>query len=87
MVKLKELGQLVEFEILGIYNLEKVKLKEEAGKVKLMQRHYLQELKLDWDTDRSDKDLIQENNILKNIRPYGNLYKLSTKGHGAGNCP
>ena len=38
--KLKELGQLVEFEILGIYNLEKVILKEEAHKVKLMQKHY-----------------------------------------------
>jgi len=45
--KLKELGQLVEFETLGIYNLEKVKLKDEADKVKLMQKHYLQELKLD----------------------------------------
>ena len=38
--KLKELGQLVEFEILGIYNLEKVRLKEEVDKVKLMQKHY-----------------------------------------------
>ena len=77
--KLKELGQLVEFEILGIYNLEKVKLKEEADKVKLMQKHYLQELKLDWDTDHSS--------ILENLKPHINLYKQSTKGHGGGKFP
>ena len=85
--KLKELGQLVEFEILGIYNLEKVKLKEEADRVKLMQKHYLQELKLDWDTDHSNKDLIQEDRILKNLKPHRNLHKLSAKGHGGGNFP
>ena len=85
--KLKELGQLVEFEILGIYNLEKVKLKEEADKVKLMQKHYLQELKLDWDTDHSNKDLILEDSILENLKPHRNLYKLSTKGYGGGKFP
>ena len=77
----------MEFEIIGIYNLERVKLKEEAGKVKLMQRHYLQELKLDWDTDHSNKDLIQEDSILENLKPHRNLYKLSTKRHSGGNFP
>ena len=63
----------MEFEILGIYNLEKVILKEEAHKVKLMQKHYLQELKLDWDTDHSNKDLIQEDSILENLKPHRNI--------------
>ena len=77
----------MEFEILGIYNLEKVKLKEEADRVKLMQKHYLQELKLDWDTDHSNKDLILEDSILENLKPHRNLYKLSTKGYGGEKFP
>ena len=59
--KLKELGQLVEFE------------KDKTDKGKLMQKHYLQELKLDWDTDHSNKDLILEDNILENLKPHRNL--------------
>jgi hypothetical protein len=52
-----------------------------------MQKHYLQELILDWDIDCSNKDPIQEESILESLRPHINPYKLSLKGHGGGNCP
>ena len=85
--ELNQLGQLQEFEVLGIYNLEKVEVKEEAVAVKLIEKHHVQELILDWDINRSDKDSMREENILESLRPHSNLYKLSITGHGGGTCP
>jgi hypothetical protein len=85
--ELKELGQLLELEVLGIYNLEKVKFKEDAEEAKLSQKKYLQELILNWDTDRLYKDTMQEDHILESLQPHRNLYRLSIKGHGGANCP
>uniref|UniRef100_K3Y4N7 AAA+ ATPase domain-containing protein n=1 Tax=Setaria italica TaxID=4555 RepID=K3Y4N7_SETIT len=85
--ELKQLAELLELEVLGIYNLEKVKLKEEAAAMKLIQKHHLQELVLDWDINRSDKDPIGEENILESLMPHSNLYKLSITGHGGDTCP
>ncbi|KAK8449711.1 hypothetical protein SEVIR_7G258475v4 [Setaria viridis] len=85
--ELKQLAELLELEVLGIYNLEKVKVKEEAVAIKLIQKHHLQELVLDWDINRSDKDPIGEENILESLMPHSNLYKLSIAGHGGDTCP
>ncbi|KAK8449726.1 hypothetical protein SEVIR_7G261875v4 [Setaria viridis] len=85
--ELKQLAELLELEVLGIYNLEKVKVKEEAVAIKLIQKHHLQELVLDWDINRSDKDPIGEENILESLMPHSNLYKLSITGHGGDTCP
>jgi hypothetical protein len=72
---------------LGIYNLEKIKVKEEAVATKLVQKHYLQELILHWDVNRSDKDPVGEESILESLMPHSNLYKLSITGHGGDTCP
>ncbi|XP_022684147.1 putative disease resistance protein RGA3 isoform X2 [Setaria italica] len=85
--ELEQLAQLLELEVLGIYNLEKVKVKEEAIAMKLIQKHRLQVLMLDWDINRSDKDPIGEENILESLMPHSNLYKLSISGHGGDTCP
>ncbi|KAK8449706.1 hypothetical protein SEVIR_7G260050v4 [Setaria viridis] len=85
--ELKQLAELLELEVLRIYNLEKVKVKEEAVAMKLIQKHHLQELVLDWDIDRLDKDPIGEENILESLMPHSNLYKLSIIGHGGDTCP
>uniref|UniRef100_K3Y4P7 AAA+ ATPase domain-containing protein n=1 Tax=Setaria italica TaxID=4555 RepID=K3Y4P7_SETIT len=85
--ELKQLAELLVLEVLGIYNLEKVKVKEEAVAMKLIQKHHLQELVLDWDINRSDKDPIGEENILECLMPHSNLYKLSITGHGGDTCP
>ncbi|CAL5070130.1 unnamed protein product [Urochloa decumbens] len=85
--ELKQLAQLLELEVLGIYNLEKVKVKEEADAIKLIQKHHLQDLILEWDIDRSNKDPVGEENILESLRPHSNLYKLSITGHAGDSCP
>ncbi|CAL5014768.1 unnamed protein product [Urochloa decumbens] len=85
--ELKQLAQLLELEVLGVYNLEKVKVKEEADAIKLVQKHHLQELTLDWDINRSNKDPAGEENILESLRPHSNLYKLSITGHAGDSCP
>ncbi|KAF8647681.1 hypothetical protein HU200_065320 [Digitaria exilis] len=80
--ELSQLARLLELEVLGIYNLEKVEAKE-AVALKLLQKNQLRELILDWDINRSEKDPIREKNILENLRPHSNLYRLSITGHGA----
>ncbi|RCV37834.1 hypothetical protein SETIT_8G093900v2 [Setaria italica] len=85
--ELKQLAELLELEVLGIYNLEKVKVKEEAVAIKLIQKHHLQDLVLDWDINRSNKDPIGEENILESLMPHSNLWKLSITGHGGDTCP
>ncbi|OEL36026.1 hypothetical protein BAE44_0002960, partial [Dichanthelium oligosanthes] len=85
--ELKELGQLLGLEKLGIYNLEMVEVKEEAVEVKLMQKQHLQELILDWNTNRSNKDPMHEENVLESLRPHSNLYRQSINGHGGATCP
>nr|TKW00249.1 hypothetical protein SEVIR_8G096200v2 [Setaria viridis] len=85
--ELKQLAELLELEVLGIYNLEKVKVKEEAVAIKLIQKHHLQDLVLDWDINRSNKDPIGEENILESLMPHSNLCKLSITGHGGDTCP
>jgi len=86
--ELRQIGDLEELcGSLLIDNLEKVEVKEEAAEAKLTQKGRLHELKLCWDTDRSTKDLAQDDQVLENLKPNTNLLKLSIKGHGGTTCP
>ncbi|KAK1685502.1 hypothetical protein QYE76_046350 [Lolium multiflorum] len=83
-----QLGQLTELGgSLDIYNLEKVKTKEEANELKLIHKKHLGELMLEWDPERSNKNPLQEENILESLVPHRSLQKLRIKGHGGTNCP
>ncbi|XBH82210.1 hypothetical protein VPH35_070918 [Triticum aestivum] len=89
--KLFEPSQLGKLEniggLLGIYNLEKVQSEEEATESKLIHKSRLQELILEWDVQRSDRDPTLEENVLENLVPHSNLRRLSIRGHGGTACP
>nr|XP_051218747.1 putative disease resistance protein RGA3 [Lolium perenne] len=83
-----QLGQLTELRgSLGIYNLEKVKTKEEANELKLIHNKHLRELMLEWNPERSKKNPLQEENILESLVPHSSLQELHIKGHVGTNCP
>lgn len=83
----KQLEHLIELRELGIYNLENIHTKEEAVEAKLIEKNCLESLKLDWDDNRSNIDPDVEEVILENLRPHGNLLKLSIRGHRGSYCP
>ncbi|XP_062201847.1 putative disease resistance protein RGA3 [Phragmites australis] len=85
--ELKQLGQLLELQVLGIYNLEKVKVKEEADEAKLIQKDCLRELTLDWDLNRTAQPTVLEENVLERLKPHSNLQKLCIRGHRGLKCP
>lgn len=86
--ELSQLGPLREIGgSLHIYNVEKVQTKEEANDLKLIHKNHIRELMLEWDATRSNRDPVQEENVLESLVPHWDLQKLSIKGHGGSNCP
>jgi hypothetical protein len=86
--ELSQLGKLTELGgSLEISDLEKVQTKEEADGAKLMHKSRLQELKLEWNIRRLNKDLTHEQDVLESLKPHSNLRHLCIRGHGGINCP
>jgi hypothetical protein len=86
--ELSQLGELTELGgTLGIYNLEKVRKKQEANELKLLHKNHLHELTLDWDMDGSDRVVEQEENIIESLVPHSNLHELCIQGHRGASCP
>ncbi|KAF8658356.1 hypothetical protein HU200_006960 [Digitaria exilis] len=84
--ELKQLGHLLELQVLGIYGLQNVETKEEAYEANLNQNDHLQELTLNWDMKRTEQPM-QEEDILECLKPNSNLLKLCIRGHGGVKCP
>ncbi|TVU41386.1 hypothetical protein EJB05_14897, partial [Eragrostis curvula] len=84
--ELKQLGKLLELQVLGIYNLGNVAVNEEASEANLTQKDRLQELILDWHIEGTEKPM-QEDDILECLKPHSNLQKLCIRGHGGTKCP
>ncbi|TVU29168.1 hypothetical protein EJB05_20724, partial [Eragrostis curvula] len=84
--ELKQLGKLLELQVLGIYNLGNVTVKEEASETNLIQKDRLQELTLDWHVEGT-KQSTHEDDILECLKPHSNLRKLWIRGHGGTKCP
>ncbi|KAE8766847.1 putative disease resistance protein RGA1 [Hordeum vulgare] len=86
--ELSQLGKLTNIGgLLGIYNLEKVQSEEEATESKLMHKSHMQELMLEWDVQRSNRNRKFEENILESLVPHSNLQCLSIRGHAGTACP
>ncbi|KAL6897820.1 hypothetical protein ACP4OV_006779 [Aristida adscensionis] len=86
--ELSQLGQLTQLGgSLDIYNLQKVQTKEEVEQSKLIKRSYLHRLTLEWDSSRTEKNPLHEENILESLVPPSNLQSLCIRGHGGNNCP
>ncbi|XP_066340295.1 putative disease resistance protein RGA3 isoform X2 [Miscanthus floridulus] len=85
--ELKQLAQLQELDVLGIYNLEKVETKEEAAEAKLFMKTYLHKLTLHWDSGRLNKESAREEHVLESLKPCSNLVELVIRGHGGATCP
>ncbi|KAL6905860.1 hypothetical protein ACP4OV_003461 [Aristida adscensionis] len=84
--ELEQLGKLLELQVLGIYNLGNVIVKEEASEINLIQKDRLQELTLDWHNEGT-KQPTQEDDILECLKPHSNLQKLWIRGHAGARCP
>ncbi|TVU41382.1 hypothetical protein EJB05_14891, partial [Eragrostis curvula] len=82
--ELKQLGKLLELQVLGIYNLENVDA-EEAAEANLRQKDKLQELRLHWGKSRINHP-IEEDYTLECLKPHSNLRKLYIRGHGGAKC-
>ncbi|KAF8661238.1 hypothetical protein HU200_057082 [Digitaria exilis] len=86
--ELRQIGHLLELHgSLNIDKLENVKGREEAEEAKLIQKKHLQELILNWNGARSNKDPEREGKVLQGLKPHSNLLKLSIRGHGGATCP
>jgi hypothetical protein len=84
----KTVGRLLRNKLsFNLYNLEKVQTKEEANKLKLIHKNHLRELRLCWDSSRSNKDPVKEENILESLIPHNSLQGLEISGHGGTSCP
>uniref|UniRef100_A0A8R7JYY2 NB-ARC domain-containing protein n=1 Tax=Triticum urartu TaxID=4572 RepID=A0A8R7JYY2_TRIUA len=86
-----ELSQLGKLKHIGgshgIYNLEKVQSEGEATESKLIQKSRIQELILEWDVHRPNRNPAFEESVLENLIPHSNLRYLCIRGHGGTNCP
>jgi hypothetical protein len=85
--ELEQLGQLLQLsESLGIYNLEKVQSREEAGEAKLAQKRYLRRLTLAWHTKRCHNGLSQQV-VLEILKPSSSIRALCISGNGGDTFP
>ncbi|KAL6596974.1 hypothetical protein ACP70R_047108 [Stipagrostis hirtigluma subsp. patula] len=85
--ELKQLGDLIELNELGIYSCEKIHTKEEATEANLREKNNLRKLTLVWDTARHDIEPDVEALVLENLEPSRNVHDLCIKGHGGPSCP
>ncbi|TVU16126.1 hypothetical protein EJB05_39677, partial [Eragrostis curvula] len=84
--ELSQLEQLTELGgKLGIYNLERVRTKEEAQRSKIDHKSHLRKLILKW--DYGEDNLILAEGIIESLKPHSNLQDLSIEGHTGTNCP
>uniref|UniRef100_A0A453D0S5 AAA+ ATPase domain-containing protein n=2 Tax=Aegilops tauschii subsp. strangulata TaxID=200361 RepID=A0A453D0S5_AEGTS len=84
--ELYQLEHLIELREVGIFNLWKVHRKEEAVEAKLIHKHYLHKLALNWDSERPNTEPGVEV-VLENLQPHRNLQELSITGHRGPSCP
>ncbi|KAL4394404.1 putative disease resistance RPP13-like protein 1 [Arachis hypogaea] len=73
--ELKEISKL--HGSLSINKLQNVAGSADASNAKLVDKEFLEELKLNWDGTTGLKDSQEEINLLNNLRPHENLKKLS----------
>ncbi|CAL4989099.1 unnamed protein product [Urochloa decumbens] len=85
--ELKQLGNLAELRVLGIYNLEKVHTKEEATQAQLINKIYLHSLTLDWHAEAPINERDMDGEIIERLKPCRNLKILRIRGHGSHYCP
>ncbi|KAK1697180.1 hypothetical protein QYE76_013877 [Lolium multiflorum] len=83
----RQLEHLTELRELGIYNLENMHTREEAAKVKLIEKNYLDRLTLDWDSERCYTEPGVEAVVLESLQPHRYLEELCIRGHGGPSCP
>ncbi|KAM0908167.1 hypothetical protein ACQ4PT_015620 [Festuca glaucescens] len=83
----RQLEHLTELRELGIYNLENIRTREEAAKVKLIEKNYLERLTLDWDSERCNIEPGVEAVVLESLQPHRYLEELCIRGHGGPSCP
>ncbi|KAG6423329.1 hypothetical protein SASPL_113723 [Salvia splendens] len=77
--RIEELGNLNDLKKLSIYNLEKVKDKEEAQKAKISQKRKLTELSFEWDADRKG-EVKNAEAVLDNLEPHSGVKMLKIAG-------
>lgn len=86
--RLRQLGKLSELGgSLSVYNLEKVRTKEEGEEAELRFKRHLRKLKLVWDKQRATKDPILEKSVLEGLEPHSNLRELHIKNHAGEEHP
>ncbi|KAL6651434.1 hypothetical protein ACP70R_010359 [Stipagrostis hirtigluma subsp. patula] len=86
--ELSQVGQLTQLRgSLSIYGLGKIRATEEAEEAKLVQKKHLQELVLEWNVDRHNRDHAQEEQVLERLKPNSNLLKLCIRQHQGSVCP
>uniref|UniRef100_A0A0E0KVI7 AAA+ ATPase domain-containing protein n=1 Tax=Oryza punctata TaxID=4537 RepID=A0A0E0KVI7_ORYPU len=85
--ELRQLGYLMDLRELGIYNLERVHMKEATSEAKLLNKNRLQNLALHWDRYQTSLDPDKEEQVLENLQPHKSLKELSIDGHGGHTCP
>ena len=85
---LSQLGQLSELGgSLAISSLERIHAMKEADEARVAQINRLNKLTLEWDANRSEKDIEHEENALETLMPHNNLQYLCIRGHGGTKCP
>ncbi|XP_044945721.1 putative disease resistance protein RGA4 isoform X2 [Hordeum vulgare subsp. vulgare] len=83
----KQLEYLTKLWELGIYNLEKIHIGDEAAEAKLIEKKFMRRLTLDWDSERSDVEPDVEEVVLESLQPHGDLQVLCIRGYGGPSCP
>ncbi|KAL1562128.1 putative disease resistance protein RGA1 [Salvia divinorum] len=84
--RIEELECLYNLKQLSIYNLEKVRGKEEAQKAKLSQKRNLAKLSFEWDVDRKG-EASNDVAVLRGLEPHPGLKMLKIAGFAGKNFP
>ncbi|CAO2148233.1 unnamed protein product [Urochloa humidicola] len=85
--QLQSMSQLVQ---LGIYQLENVQSKEEAGEARLIDKVYLEDVRLSWDnvsSTSSGASTETATNVLEGLRPHRSLKHLQIIGYSGSTSP
>ncbi|CAN6374715.1 unnamed protein product [Urochloa humidicola] len=85
--QLQSMSQLVQ---LGIYQLENVQSKEEAGEARLIDKVYLEDVRLSWDnvsSTSSGASTETATNVLEGLRPHRSLKHLQIIGYSGSSSP